>query len=277
LSRDVLTRPAPPPDHRIAYGGLPQQFGDLRLPKIAPNQKAPLLVFLHGGWWMAEYGLEYAGHLCEALRARGVATWSLEYRRLGDAGGGWPGTFEDAAAGYDFIHTLARTYPLDLSRVVAAGHSAGGHLAFWLAGRRHVPPASILAKPQPAVPLRGVVSLAGAVDLRLILKYGGILNFSEGPEATVELMGGTPTQVPDRYRAGNPGELLPFGLPQTLVQGTEDTQIPPQVPQAWADESRRQGDGVELKIIPGADHFDLVDPQSSAWPAVEAALLEHLR
>lgn len=273
MSREVLSRPAPPADHRIAYGKLPQQFGDLRVPAVAKGRRAPLLVFFHGGWWMNEFDLTYAGHICEALKLAGVATWSVEYRRIGDPGGAWPGTMQDAAAGYDFVAELAKSYPLELSRVVCAGHSAGGHLAFWMAGRRHIPEGSVLHLPQPAVPVHAAVALAGAVDLHLILQLGGPVAFSEGPVAVRELMGGTPQQYPDRYRAADPGMLLPLNLPQTLVQGTKDTQIPPQVPQRWAEKARRQGDHVSLQILDGADHFDIVDPKSAVWPRVQAALL----
>ena len=216
----VLDRNPPKTDLRLPYGPLPLQFGDLWLPKNDGNAKrrSPLVVFIHGGWWKAEYDLAYGGFLCEAMRSQGVAVWSLEYRRVGDEGGGWPGTMQDVAAGMDHVAKLAEAYPLDLSRVIAAGHSAGGHLAFWLAARHHIPPASVLATPQPKVALRGVVALAGAVDLRLTIDLGGFFSFSSGSPSTKALMGGDPKQVPDRYAAADPGELLPLGVKQILVQ-----------------------------------------------------------
>jgi len=165
----VLDRTPLKADLRLSYGTLPLQFGDLWLPEFGRPMAArpwPLVVFIHGGWWRSAYGLGYAGFLCQAMKAQGIAVWSLEYRRVGDTGGGWPGTMQDVAAGMDHVAKLAEAYPLDTQRVIAAGHSAGGHLAFWLAGRHHVPPSSVLAEPQPKVALRGVVALAGAVDLR---------------------------------------------------------------------------------------------------------------
>ena len=129
---DLLDRTPPRADRRIHYRPGDFQFGDLWLP--AGGAKRPLVVFLHGGWWRAQYDLAYGGHLCAALRAEGLAVWSVEYRRVGDAGGGWPGTFQDVAAGFDFVANLAEQFPIERTRVVAAGHSAGGHLAFWLAG-----------------------------------------------------------------------------------------------------------------------------------------------
>ncbi len=269
---DILSQTPPAADHRLPYGNGPLQFGDLWLPSLSRGAKAPVVVFIHGGWWQATYPLDYAGFLCRALKAMGIAVWSLEYRRVGDAGGGWPGTFQDVAAGFDFLPTLAHAYPLDLRRVAAAGHSAGGHLAFWLAGRHHVPPGSVLHTPQPQVALTGVVALAGAVDLRLIIDLGGFLQFTSGKPSVVELMGGKPADVPDRYRAGNPGDLLPLNLPQMLLQGSDDDQIPPRLPERWAENARRQGDPVSVTIIPGADHFDVVDPQSKAWPQIAAAM-----
>jgi acetyl esterase/lipase len=270
---DILSRTPPPADRRIHYGADPLQFGDLRLPATRPGQLLPVAVVIHGGWWQSAYDLEYMGHMCAALKAAGVATWSLEYRRVGNAGGAFPGTMQDVAAGFDHLAVLAKSYPLDLRRVIAVGHSAGGHLAFWLAGRQHIPAASVLEHPQPVVPLVSVVGLAGAVDLRLVVDLGGRFRFTSGKPSVVGLMGGLPNEVEDRYRAANPGDLLPLNVPQVLLQGSDDDQIPPSLPDRWADNARRQGDSVIVTTIPGADHFDVVDPESKAWAVVQAAIL----
>jgi acetyl esterase/lipase len=273
----VLDRTPPKCELRLPYGNLPQQFGDLWLPKPTDaKHRHPLLVFLHGGWWRAQYDLDYAGFLCDAMRQQGIAVWSLEYRRVGD-GGGWPSTMQDVALGFDHISKLAEAYPLDTQRVVAAGHSAGGHLAFWLAGRHHIPHTSPLAEPQPKLPLKGIVALAGAVDLRLTIDLGGFFSFSNGGPATRELLGGSFDQVPDRYAAADPGRLLPLNVPQILVQGSEDDQIPSELPLRWQQNAQRQGDQVEVKIVQRADHFDIVDPQSHAWPTTRDALLAFTR
>ena len=118
---DILSRPIPSADHRIPYGSGPCQFGDLWLPQPRGPGLLPLVVFFHGGWWKSEYDLGYAGHLCAALKKEGIATWSVEYRSVGETGGGWPATFQDAAAGFDYAATLAKSYPLDLSRVITHG------------------------------------------------------------------------------------------------------------------------------------------------------------
>ncbi len=263
----VLDRAVLPADHRIHYGPGPSQFGDLWLPNGA-SRAWPLVVFFHGGWWQSEYDLGYAGSLCDALKRSGIASWSVEYRRVGATGGGWPATFRDAAAGFDHVSALAKAYPLDLGRVIAMGHSAGGHLAFWIAGRHHIAADSEVFVPGPAVNLRGAIALAGAVDLRLTLELAGRSLFAHDREEVYHLMGGTPQDLPRRYRDGNPGDLLPFQAPQILVQGTDDDQIPPELPARWARMAARLGSQATVKMVPQADHFDVVDPESRAWPVV---------
>jgi acetyl esterase/lipase len=270
------TRPVLSADHRIHYGSGQYQFGDLWLPANPTEQRLPLVVFVHGGWWQSAYGLDYAGPLCAALKAIGIAVWSIEYRRVGSTGGGWPMTFQDVAAGFDYVATLAKTYPLDLDRVIAMGHSSGAQLAFWLAGRHHIPVTSRIYEPQPKVALHGLIALAGAVDLQLLCDLSGYFTFAHDKDEVYSLMGGPPTQFEVRYRAGNPGALLPLNVPQILIQSADDGQIPPQLPVRWAEMARRQGDDVTVTIVPGVDHFDVVDPQSKAWSTVHAAVLKLL-
>ena len=277
MPSDVLERTPPKADQRIHYSPAELNFGDLWLPKLSAGQKAPVVVFIHGGWWKAEYGLEYGGFLCQALKQAGIAVWSIEYRRVGNEGGGYPGTFADVAAGFDYLDTLTKTYPLDLGRVVVAGHSAGGHLAFWLAGRPHIPAGNSLSKPSSKVPIKAVIALAGAVDLRLAIDLSGYFTFAHDKQNVLNLMGATPEAAPERYRAGNPGELLPLNTPQYLLQGTDDDQIPPQLPQRWAERGRQMGEHVTVEMISGADHFDIVDPESKAWPRVMATMRSALK
>jgi acetyl esterase/lipase len=267
---DILSLPVLRADHRIPYGAGPSQFGDLWLPDSQPQTLCPVVVFFHGGWWSSAYDLGYAGYLCQALKHQGIAVWSVEYRRVGSTGGGWPRTFQDAAAASEFVSTLAQTYPLDLARVIAMGHSAGGHLAFWLAGRAHISPESELFLPRPQLALRGVLALAGAVDLRLTIDLSGYFTFAHDRDEVYALMGGRPKDQPLRYMAGNPGDLLPFQAPQVLIQGADDDQIPPGLPTRWAEMSNHLGSRALAKIIPAAGHFDVVDPRSHAWPTVLA-------
>jgi acetyl esterase/lipase len=274
LDVNLLDRTPPKADKRISYGADPLQFGDLWMPAVAAGTRVPVLVFVHGGWWQSAYGLEYAGFLCQAMKALGVAVWSVEYRRVGNSGGGWPGTMQDVAAGTDYVAELAKTFAIDAERVVAAGHSAGGQLAFWLAGRHHIPHDSVLAQPEPKIVPRGLVALAGAVDLRLTIELCNGGRFTNGRPSTIALMGGTPDEFPARYAAANPGELLPLMVAQKLVQGTADGQIPAELPQRWKQMAQRQGDAVEVTMVEGASHFDVVDPESEAWPASRDAMVK---
>ena len=258
---EVEKLPASPADQRIPYGDGPLQFGDLRLPQGGGPH--PVVIVIHGGCWYSEYDLRHVAAFSSALTRAGVATWSLEYRRVGDAGGGWPGTFEDVARGADYLRVLARTYPLDLRHVVVVGHSAGGQLALWLAARKRLPKDGPLYSPDP-LPLRGVVSLAGINDLR---GYG-----SGCGNAVTKLLGGSPAEMPLRYRQTSPIELLPLGVKQRLVHGRLDKIVPLKQSQEYEAAARRGGDDVKLVVADEAGHFDLIAPQSSAWPAVQEAL-----
>jgi acetyl esterase/lipase len=243
MSQDILSLPPPKADERIPYGEDPNQFADLRMP--AGKGPHPLLIFIHGGYWRAEYDLTHAGHLCAALTRAGFATWSLEYRRVGQPGGGFPGTMEDVRKGALHVQTLKDSHQLDMSRVVVAGHSAGGQLALWLAA-------------QKALPVHHVVPLAAVSDLR----RAWTLRLSGGIAA--EYLGGTPEQVPGRYASSSPMQLLPMAVPQRVVHGTKDNIVPFEMSQQFARASRN----AKLVAIEGAGHFELIDPRSFAWPEV---------
>lgn len=263
-ARSILTQPAPPATVRIPYGAGPQQFGDLRLPAGGPH--VPVVVVLHGGYWRNRFDLEYAGHLSAALTAKGLATWNIEYRRLGDMGAGWPGTFLDVGAAIDALRQLATQYPLDLARIVTLGHSAGGQLALWAAARHRLARGSDLYTATP-LPIAASVSLAGVVDLRRAEE----LALSE--QVTHQLIGGAPHQYPARYDAGSPFALLPLGVPQVLVHGTADANVPFELSAAYEERARALGDDATLLTLPGTDHFELVDPTSTVWPQIEHAVL----
>ncbi len=210
---------------------------------------------LHGGYWQAIYNLTHAGHLCVDLTAHGVATWNVEYRRLGDPGGGWPGTFDDVEAALAFLPRLAARYPLDLDRVALAGHSAGGHLALWAAARAELP-------------VRGVVSLAGVVDLEATDGRG------DDHGLIARLLGGDAAVHPDRWSDASPRALLPLGIRQVLVCGTDDVHLEPNL--AYLDAARVAGDEVTFVSLEGAGHFELIDPQAPEWDTVRAELLSLL-
>jgi acetyl esterase/lipase len=255
--------PPGPAAPRHSYGQAAPQFGELSLP--AGEGPHPVAVAVHGGFWASAYDLTHLRSLCAALAEAGWAVWSVEYRRVGDEGGGWPNTLLDVAAAADHLRTLAPVHRLDLGGVVSVGHSAGGHLALWLAGRRGFPPGHPLHRPDP-LPLRGAVSLAGVCDLR----RGHQLGLGGG--AVAQLLGGGPEDVPDRYAGASPGEMLPLGTPQVLVHGTADPVVPVEISRTYRAAAVAKGDSVELLELAGGDHFGVIDPNSPAWPSVRGAL-----
>src|SRR5271155_4205548 len=250
-SEDILSLAAPRADARAAYGGDGNQFLDLRLP--SGKGLHGLAICIHGGYWRAQYDLGDMGHLCAALTARGVATANLEYRRVGNAGGGWPGEFSDVRAGYQFLLQNARTYAFDARRIVAIGHSAGGQLGLCLAAHE--------------TGVKAVVSLAGVVDLQRAYA----LHLSN--DAVVEFLGGTPAEVPDHYREADPMKLA-VAVRQFLVHGTEDDVVPPAFSRDYVGAKRKVKEDARLAEIAGAGHFDVIDPRSRAWKDVERVVTE---
>ncbi len=256
---DVQKLPKPPADHRITYGTDPNQFGYLRLPQgRGPH---PVAIFIHGGCWLARFDVEHSANLCAALTAKGLATWSLEYRRVDSPGGGWPGTFQDISAGVDHLRAIARQHRLDLNRVVVVGHSAGGHLALWAAARHRLPKQSPLYPANP-LRLRGVVSLAGVGDLR---PFAGSKVCGD---AIPRLVGD-----PANYAQTSPIELLPLGIPQRLLNGGRDRVVPLKTGQDYEAAARKAGDDVKLIALEDAGHFEFIAPISSAWPVIEETVL----
>ena len=251
----MLEAPPPAADARLAYGSGEHHFGELRLPP-GPGPHPTVLV-IHGGFWRARYGLEHVGHLCADLARRGFATWSLEYRRVGHPGGGWPGTLEDVVQGAAHLRTLARTWPLDLNRVVGLGHSAGGHLVLCLAARHG---------DTGLPPLRGVVPLAAVSDVVRVQELG----LGDGIVET--FFGGPPAQVPEHYRLGSPLALAPLGVRQILLHGALDDIIPLALSERYQAHAAALGDNVQLIPLPQAAHFEVINPLAPEWEQVVEAL-----
>ncbi len=259
-----LAREAMPPTARISYGEAPSQFGDLRLPSDGGAGPWPVAIMVHGGYWRARYDGSSYGAIASALTAFGIATWNIEYRRLGEPGGGWPGTFADVAAAADSLRGLAERYPLDLSRVLTVGHSAGGHLALWLAARPRLPKDSPLWQPDP-LPISGVVSLAGVANLRRAWE----LRLSD--TVVESLLGGSPEQVPARYDECSPIELLPLGVPQAMIHGTRDDIVPFEISASYVERASTLGDDARLIPLEGVGHFEVIDPSTAPWREVARA------
>ncbi len=212
-----------------------------------------MVVLIHGGAWKAIWRKDLMAPMAVDFARRGLATWNIEFRRLG-AGGGWPTTFEDVSSAIGALQDLGEQIPVDLSRVVFLGHSSGGHLALWAAAKGRT----------PIRPIR-VVSLAGISDL----DEGAERRMFGGDNTVAEVLGGAPHEVPERYASASPRALLPLGVPQTLVQGLEDHLIDlVDQNRTHAREADAKGDDVRLVEIEGATHMDLIEPSSAAWEAV---------
>lgn len=234
-----------------AYGDHPSQLGELFLPDSAGPH--PLAVVVHGGFWRARYDRSLMTDLCVDLARNGWAAWNLEYRRVG-AGGGWPETFADVAAGIDALADLDA--PLDLDCVAAVGHSAGGHLAFWAAARPTLPPGAPGSAPR--VRITAAVSQAGVLDLRLASRL------APSDEPTRALLG-DPEKDDDAYELASPCERVPLGIPQLLLHGDGDTVVSVRIAESYAAAARETGDPCELVVLPETGHFEHIDAGSQAW------------
>jgi acetyl esterase/lipase len=267
---DVEELPLPAAGQTIAYGKLPSQFGELRIPK--GQGPFPVAILIHGGCWLSGFDYRYFTHLSSALTKMGVATWTIEYRRVGDEGGGWPGTFLDVGKALDFVSVLASSKPLDLGRVIVIGHSSGGQLALWAAARHKLLKGSSLYVQRPLA-LAGVVGLAPITDLTTYrLGLPGSCN-----SVVDDLLGGSPKDVPSRYAETSPRALLPLGVPQRLIQGARDSVVPADSLATYAAAAKASGDSVAVTAISAAGHFEPALPVNPAWPKVQAAVRELLQ
>jgi acetyl esterase/lipase len=236
----------------------------------------PVAILVHGGCWLAKLGqlpeaatsLDLLRPLSAALAQNGIATWNVEYRRLGNDGGGWPGTFEDLARATDYLRELAPKRQLDLQRVVLVGHSSGGHLALWLAARHKLPADSAL---HTASPLRvaGVVDIDGPPDLESVI---AIERQVCGAPVVEQLLGGTPAELPGRYRQASATGLLPIGTKQELLIGDKLTAQWIESIKSYGTAAKNAGDPVTVTMLQNAGHFDGLNPKAPAWETVLASI-----
>ncbi len=243
------------------YGGDPSQLVELFLPDGAGPH--PVAVVVHGGYWRARYDRSLMTQLCLDLAAHGLAAWNLEYRRVG-AGGGFPETLLDVAAGVD---ALAEAHaPLDLGRVAAVGHSAGGQLAVWASARPKLPAAA--PGSEPRVEIGAVVSQAGVLDLRLAAAL------TPSAEPTRALLG-DPAENPEAYDVASPAEHLPLRIPQLVLHGDLDETVSMRIAESYAARARDMGDACELVVLPGTGHFEHIDAGSDAWRLAREWLVDY--
>jgi acetyl esterase/lipase len=256
MSDDILQLPPPPADARLSYGTDRNQFGEIRLPK--GNGRFPVVMNIHGGFWRAQYDLTHAGHLCAALTANGLVTWNVEYRRVGNPGGGWPGTFEDIRSAWRYVPQLAKKYPVDAGKALVMGHSAGGQLALCLAAHDSS--------------VKHVVSLAGVVDLQQAFEQHLSNN------AVADFLGGKPNEVPEHYAEADPMKLtISHSTVQWLIHGASDDVVPSYFSRNYAQAKQQAGANVHYLEISTAGHYDLIDPRSRAWPKVQETVLHLLQ
>jgi acetyl esterase/lipase len=258
---------------RIPYGPHRDQWGELFLPAGAgPSAPARTVVVIHGGYWRDKWTAELGLPVAVDLAERGYAVWNVEYRRAGSTvgwrgqsdrpAGGWPATFRDVAMGVDHLANLD-SRGVDRERVAALGHSAGGHLAVWAAGR--AAQAARTGGEQPAVPLVGVVSQAGVLDLSAAHR----LKLSD--DAAANLMGGPESELAEEYALADPMRRLPTGVPVLAVHSREDEAVPFELSEAYVSAARAAGDPAELHETSG-DHFALITPGAEAYETCRALL-----
>ncbi len=243
-----------PSRHR--YGEHPRQVADLHRP-TGPGPH-PVVVVLHGGYWQAPYTKLIMRPLCADLVQRGFAAYNVGYRRLGRDGGGWPHTFEDVAAAIDQLaEPELLSHGLDLTRVTLVGHSAGGQLALWAAGRHELPP--------------GAPGAAPRVTAQRVLAMAAVLDLVAAGKPARQLLGGTPDDVPERWRQADPMRRIPLGMPVGLAHGREDRTVSIERSREYAAAARSHGADVTLTERPGS-HRDPIDPVSAVWKAAAAWL-----
>jgi 3-dehydroquinate dehydratase type II len=251
------------PFETLAYGTERDQIGDLRLPD--GDGPFPLVILVHGGFWREPWTRDLMDGIAVDLTRRGWATWNIEYRRIG-SGGGWPATVEDAARAIDFVSDLAASFPIDVSTIITLGHSAGGHLALWMAARTGLGPNAPGAIPQ-IIP-RAAVGLAPIAHLAAAHAAG------IGDEAVEGFLHRAPAEDPETYAAADPAALLPMGVRQLIVHGDGDTRVPIALSEHYVGLAADAGDAVVFHEIAGADHFSLIDPTHPAWRSIAAEIEE---
>jgi len=267
---DYLALSGPEPHSRHTFGAAASQFAELFLPQ--GEGPFPIVALIHGGCWTVHYGgITQMRNMAGALTAQGIAVWNVEYRRVDEDGGGYPGMYQDVATAVDLLRAVAVAHPLDLRRIVLVGHSAGGHLAQWAASRHRLPAGSPLHVDDP-LPVPQVISLGGLADLRneenLIL--------TSCDRAIAQLTGQPSAARPDVFSDTSPAEMLPSGVRTVLIHGELDVISPLRAGQDYARRATAAGDVAEVLVLPGGSHYDEVAATSPAWRIVTGEIRKAL-
>ncbi|MGK5026004.1 alpha/beta hydrolase [Janthinobacterium sp. RB2R34] len=259
---DYLALNGPQATAQIAYGPAPSQYAQLFRPS-GPGP-FPVVVLVHGGCWTVQFGgIKQMRNVANALSSQGIAVWNVEYRRVDEEGGGYPGTYQDMHAALDSLQSHASQYQLDTSRILAMGHSAGGQLVQWIAGRSKLPKTSPLYR-EKYLPVNNIVSLGGLADLR----HEETLIKSSCERDIRQLAGSASVERPDIYSDTNAADLMPNGTRTVLITGELDTISPPRVAHDYAAKAVKAGDHAEVLILPGASHYDEIAATSPAWKMI---------
>jgi len=267
---EYLALKGPAPDKRIAYGAAPSQFVELFKP--AGPGPHPVVVLIHGGCWTVHFGgIEQMRNMAGALTRQGIAVWNVEYRRYDEEGGGYPGMYQDVATAVDLLKHEAKTSALDLNRIVAVGHSAGGHLAQWAVSRHKLPEWSPAWAPQP-LPIKSVISLGGLADLR---NEAALIRRTCDRE-TAQIAGTPSVQRPDVFADTSPAEMLPAGVHTVLIHGEYDDISPIVTGENYARRAKAAGDSAEVLVLPGGSHYDEVSADSKSWVIISAQIRKAL-
>lgn len=269
-SQDVDALPTSVPNAVVKYGTGSLQYGELRMPTNTFWKLVPVVMVIHGGCWKAGFAtLTNTAPLATELTKHGIASWNIEYRQVGDEGGGWPGTFLDWADALDYLRVLAKDAPIDVNRAGVIGHSAGAHAALWLAARPRLPTSSEIRRAHP-LRVTAAVALDGPGDLPTFI---GTDAWVCGDPVVVNLMGGTPAQQPERYAQASPQGLLPFGVRQVLVSAGVLTYSRALQYQRAAIE---KGDDVQVLLPPAPGHFNIIAPGHPSWESIRPVVVRVL-
>lgn len=291
--QDYMALTGPDPTAVFRYGPAPSQYAELTLPThlVDTARLVPVVILIHGGCWNSRFGgLRQFRALAGAFAALGIAAWNIEYRRVDESGGGFPGTYLDIGEAIDTLVKAAADphleSHLDLHRVAAVGHSAGGQLALWVAGRDRIPANSPLHASNADIKLSNVGTSGASRVLRIgtVISLGGLPDLRDDADAIKDACGLDPTALtgepsaarPDVFVDTSPAAMLPLGIPTVEINGEDDTVAPPALARGYANLARRVGDSVRTIVIPDAGHFDEVMTRPPVWPTLRTTVLNAL-
>lgn len=261
--RDVIQEETSEPTAQLAYGPDSLQFGELWMPE--EEKPHTTVIMIHGGCWLRIYpGTELMHLIAEDLSRNGFAVWNIEYRRIGHNGGGYPGTFLDTANAADYIREISVEYNLPLDRVIATGHSAGGHLTGWLAARNKISDESPLYSQDP-IDIHGVISLAGINNLESYANYGSAPCGDQTVEKLVDI-----ENRQNAYADTSPREMLPLEVPFIEVNAAFDSPVPPFFGYEFIEAAKEAGDSAQHVLLENAGHFEMIHSETDEWSEVRS-------